>query len=420
MVLSSAAAALVWPPLIQLSRAGRRREAVWLGIALGSLLLAGNGYMQVACAFAAPAILLLLPRERRKILSRYLLPVGIALLLAAPVLVPFLHFLPEFSKDIQPGFKFAQPLTYVPLNLVITDSAYYESNVLGKLPDFHNYALFIGWVPVLLAFWGLSDSRDREERRAVLFLAVVVFLSFWLASAGPQKLIVQALPFRPVILFLEGLRFTGLMAGLAVPAILALAGLGLNKLLAVRSWPALQLTGNGGTALSMSLRWLLAIPLLLAMLSAKKFGSRWIQVAPEAPQLSSVVAALHTKDLQWVSVPFGEHFWVQSAVARELKLTNSAYLTWHWDDRRRPDPILVASYGDIAGMTERSRVGNLRILQAPPGQEYSAVTHADGRRTVCSARGLGRQHRCSLRCHTAWSSCRQGKQLDRLESQRRA
>jgi hypothetical protein len=389
MVLSSAAAALVWPPLILLSRTGRRREAVWLGLALGSLLLAGNGYMQVACAFAAPAILLFLPGERRKILSRYLLAAGIALLLAAPVLVPFLHFLPGFSKDFEPGFQWAQPLAYVPLNLVITDFAYYQSNVLGKLPYAYSYALFIGWVPVLLACWGLRDGGDREERRAVLFLAVLVLLSFWIGSAGPLKLIIKALPFRWVISFVGGLRYTGYMAGLAVPPILALAGLGLNKLLAAR-WPALQLIGKSGTALSVNLRWLLAVPLLLAMLSAKEFGSRWIALWPLPPEQAPVLAALRTPDSQWVSTPFGEDHWVEPAIGSGLKLANNAYLTWHWEGHPSPEPVLAASrQGAPPGMQPRGIVNGIQISATPTGREYAAAVHADGRRTACSARGVG-------------------------------
>jgi len=48
---------------------------------------------------------------------------AIALLLAAPVLVPYLHFSREFGKEFQPGFTFAQPFAYVPLNLVMNWTA---------------------------------------------------------------------------------------------------------------------------------------------------------------------------------------------------------------------------------------------------------------------------------------------------------
>ncbi len=387
MVVSAATAALLFPLLVLVSREGRRRHVVFLAVAAASLLLAGNGYLQVGFALMAPLTLLLIRPENLSRIWSYALAAALALLLAAPVLVPFLHFLPNFNKSIEPGFA-AQPFFAVPLNLVIDDSAFYRSTVLGKLPYAFGYALYIGWIPVLLAFWGLGDDGRREERRTILFLAATAVFALWLGSAGPLRLLMKAIPVRAFVLFLEGLRYPGYMAGLAIPPILGLAGLGLDRLLRAR-WPALQFGVGGRPGLSLSLRWLLAIPLVLALVSARKLGTEWIRADPQLPEVSPVLSALRTPDSQWVSVPYGELFWIQEALERGMKLTNHSYYTWRWDERRPPDPVLVASRQEAPGMIRQSAVGDIGIYRAPPGAEYAAVISDGGRRSVCTARARG-------------------------------
>lgn len=393
LVLSSAAAAMVWPPLILLSRTGRRREAVWLAFAGGSLLLAGNGYLQAAGAFAAllATPLLLEGKNAGKLALRFLTAASLALLLAAPVLVPFLHFLPEFAKDNDPQFRSAQPFAYIPLNLVIGDPRFYRTEALGRLPFPFMYVLFIGWIPVLLAFRGLGGNRSRDERRAVLFLAATALLAFWLASAGPQRLLLRIVHASTLVGLISGLRYTPFMAGLAVPPILGLAAVGLDKLLADLRRSAIRLPRTGARSLrSIDLRPLVLLALAWALLSARRFNAQWIEpVRGVAAEVAPVLKALHTHDLQWVSLPWGELFWIGPGISEGLKLTNSVYLTWHWRGRPPPEPILAAVRNGVPpGMTLANRVAGIDVFRAD-GREYAVVTHPRGERTVCRAVGLG-------------------------------
>ncbi|HYR46155.1 MAG TPA: hypothetical protein VER78_04050, partial [Thermoanaerobaculia bacterium] len=325
-----------------------------------------------------------------RLAPRLCLAAGIALLIAAPVLLPFAHFFHEFDKAVEPTFSWSQPLAYVPLNLVISDHSFYLIKALGHEPYSSPYVLFVGWVPVLLALWGLGDRRGGEWRREKLFLAALVILTFWLASAGPFKLLFKVLPLPPLIRFLSGVRNTAFMAGLAVPPILGLSAIGLDRLFKAR-WPGLPSALPAGLARILSLRWLLLIPLVLALRSAWDFGKPSIRLAPPfPPYIAGVLSSLKTPDSQWVSTPRGEHYWIEPALARGLKLANNAYLTWRWRARPSPEPALAASYAEtFPGMAQASVVSGIRIFAAPPGREYAAVLHADGRRTVCSARGTG-------------------------------
>ena len=189
LLMSTATCTLVLPSLVAFARSGRRRSAILLGVALALLAVAGDGYLQVAMAFSLPLALLLIQWKLEWVMllaRRSVLVAVLALLLAAPFLVPFLHFLPEFAKDHDPSFKTAQPFQYLPLNLVISDLQYYTSDALRKLPYPSHYGNYVGWIPVLLAFWALRGGRDTKDRRVIAFLAGFVFLPLWLGSAVPQ------------------------------------------------------------------------------------------------------------------------------------------------------------------------------------------------------------------------------------------
>src|SRR5206468_5235698 len=185
--------------------------------------------------------------------------------------LPFAHFFGEFDKAVEPTFSWSQPLAYVPLNLVISDHSFYLIKALGHEPYSSPYVLFVGWVPVLLALWGMGDSRGGERLRERLFLAALAILSFWLASAGPFKLLLKVLPLPPLMRLLSGVRNTAFLAGLAVLPILGLSAIGLDRLLKAR-WRGDPSARPGRPPRTLSLRWLLLIPLVLALRAARDSG----------------------------------------------------------------------------------------------------------------------------------------------------
>jgi len=217
-------------------------------------------------------------------------------------------------------------------------------------------------------------------------------LAFWIASAAPLKLLVAIFESFPrLVRLLSGTRYTGFMAGLAVPPLLGLSAIGLDKLLRL-PWPNRQkpFRTKPGAGATVPLRLLVAIPLVYALTDAKSFGARWIALQPRSPEVPQVLQALRTPDLQWVQVPLGEHFWVEPALDRSLKLTHEEFRTWHWRDRTLPDPVLRAERAAVRpGMVERSVIDGVTISSAPSGREYAGVSHSDGRRTVCVSNGRG-------------------------------
>jgi hypothetical protein len=171
-----------------------------------------------------------------------------------------------------------------------------------------------------------------------------------------------------------------------------LAAIGLDRLLNA-SWPALQIKApddeTGSRPVAISLRWLLVVPLLAALVDARGFSSIWLTTSRLDSSVSNVVAALRTPDLQWVNPPFGEQYWVEPAVAGGLKLAIGTQ-GWFWNRRPEPEAVMEATRGaPPPGMTQKAVVDGFTISVAQPGREYAAVEHMAGGRTVCTARGTG-------------------------------
>jgi hypothetical protein len=403
-VIATAACALVLPPLIAVMRAPTRRAAVALGVVLGLAAVAGQGYYQVGFALISPAALLLVPRNPAlwgRLARRLGLALALALLLAAPLLVPFLMFAPVWAKQTDPSLGAFQPLAYLPLNLVIDDMKFHGSDLLGKRSHPALNVIFIGWLAVLLALWGLHKGLRRPDRSALYFLLAQALLALWLASGAPMRWLASVSPSPALTEFVTGLRFGSILAGLAVAPILGLAAVGLDSLLRatgphIRLGVAMPDRQPRVLPLVLDARWLLIVPLLLALNDGRLLGTQWIGTYRLGPEVPAVLDALRTPDLQWVDVPGWKPYWVEPAVARNLKLAGSpeagAVERFRWRDRPLPLPVLsTGPQSPPPGMEPRGDVAGWLVYAAPPGREYAAVTDAMGARTVCTAQGLGGQ-----------------------------
>lgn len=394
LVLTTAACSLVLPAILALHRTGSRRAAVMLAIAFAQSAVAGQGYMQVGLLFTLPTAALLLRPDLASIAlfaRRYALAAGLATLLAAPYLLPVLHFLPELGKHGDPYFRGGQSFAHVPLNLVVADPKFYQTDILGKLPNPFLYSIYVGWIPVLCALAAVFGVRNSGKGPVIAFLAAWAVGALWISTGTPFTLLANA-PTSWVAETARGIRHPSVMAGLAVPAILALAAAAVDRAFAARAPRVAFAIGVGETpmrSLSLDLTLLIAIPLIIALADARSFSSVWISTTRLGPELRPVLEALRTPDLQWVQPPYGEQHWIQNAVGMGLKQASNQE-PWTWKGHAPPEPVAQASRnGSRPGMTLRNVVDGMPIYTAPEGREYAAVTHPGGGRSVCTARGSG-------------------------------
>jgi hypothetical protein len=347
LALSMAACALLLAACVDLALNRTRQAAVRLGIVLALALLAGQGYMQIGMAFSVlPALILLLLDRNwslRPVWKEFALAGGLAVLLAGVWIVPLLHFWPNIDKATDPNFGSAQPLAYLPLNLVIGDSDFYSNASLDKQPFAYLYANYVGWVPVLLALLAVHLA-SRSQRRLLGFFLTAIVLAYFAASAVPFQWLEALVP-----RVINGIRNPALIASLATPPILALSAWAVDLLLRLE-WPRLDLRLVNGTAtrfaLNFSTMWLvLPLPLLLALRSAYQVNRVWLETGQSAPGVQwvtdSINALLPSDQTQWVQTPWGEHFWLPPAMDAGHKIAHFLR-PWWWRQAELPPPFVEA------------------------------------------------------------------------------
>lgn len=390
IVLSTAACSLVLAPLLKLSLTGERRAALQLAVVGALAILSGQGYMQigVGVAFLPAALMLVITHPRRPphIWKEFALAGVLAVLLASIFLVPLLHFWPNFVKDIDPVLGSSQPLEYIPLNFVIRDMAFFQNESLGKLAIPYMYINYIGWVPVLLAVSALR-LWSTAARRALLFFAAAIGLVLFVSSAVPLRWLLDIAP-----AVVSAIRYPVFIAGLAVPALLALAAMGLDRLVK-QTWPnivlALSTQHNPNRVTQIKIKWLvLGVPLLWSINSAQLFGGPWLKSVPESQDVARALSLIKPPASEWVSFPFGEGFWTAGALEAGLKVSPT-FSPWHWKDRE-PPPSHYEGQRDKALSAAPDFVSALDDVywQKHAANEYAAIELGE-QRSPCRATAVG-------------------------------
>jgi hypothetical protein len=400
MVIANAIFTLLFAASIQLALRGGRRQSALVGVLFALLIVAGQGYVQIGFALTAPVFAIVFVDRTgrwRQTLREFALAAGLGILIAGPLLVPLAHNWSEIAKDGDVTFARAQPLAFLPLNLVINDVEFYLGEALHKQPYPEFYLIFIGWIAVALALVGISSLVRRGQVRLLAFLCVYVVLIFWIASAIPFRWLYEhAESHEAIRTFASGVRTPSLISGMVVCPLLALGSMGLDGLLRrPRAEHRLRLSFGSPKdqptgELMVDHRLIAVIVAVLALSQVHSFGREWLGTMPgPGEEIEPVLAALETPDLQWVQPPYGEMFWVPTAIERGYKI---AFAEWPWGlrDRPLPSPELMVSRHVEPELTRVAQIDEgLTLYAAPPGHEYAAITHQDGTRTACTALGEG-------------------------------
>jgi len=386
VTLATAMGSLVLAGILHVHNERSNRSAVLLGVVGALAILSGQGYIQFGMIGILPAVLFLLVEKRRKLSPHwryYLLASFLGFLLAAPLLIPLIHFGSNIAKDLDPEFRSIQPLKYFVLNLVIDNPDFYRSGVLEKFPYPYLYSLYIGWIPILLAVFGISQIK-REGWRVFGFLITGIILAFLIASAVILKPLEKFLP------SLAGIRHPPQIAGLAIPLILALSSYGLEQLMNHR-WPDLSMSyPNTGRRQKwfLSLRWILVIPLLMSLKSAYDYSKVWLYTTHRDDAIFQILATLKTETVQWVEPPFGEHAFVEPAVGMGLKLS-PGIMTWSWHNRGYPLAMkTISRQGSPPGNEKLLGYVNDLPIYINEENEYATI-QAGENLYLCKAYGSG-------------------------------
>ena len=224
-------------------------------------------------------------------------------------------------------------------------------------------------------------------RLLIYFLAAIVWV-FLTSSAVTFRLLTQQIG------FFASIRYSSVIAGLAVPLVLAVAGWGLHLLLQL-NWPriAFWLPGSGSpqTARSFRIHYVvLAIPLLWSIEAAHTFSSPWLKLEQTSPDVYATVQAVKQPSAQWIQLVYGEQFWMPVALDTDVKLAKSIR-PWNWLGRDPPKPYVKGTRDinevDTSSPNYLGEAGGLYLLKHPENQ-YAYIDSGQ-QQIPCEATAVG-------------------------------
>ncbi|TFH36387.1 MAG: hypothetical protein E4G99_05080 [Anaerolineales bacterium] len=387
IIFSTASCSLVIAAGVNLAIKRRRSSMVALAITLALALLSGQGYAQIGLVFGIfPAFLVFTLNQNLRPnsqLKQYGRAIVLALLLSGILLVPTLHFLPNFAKETDSVFRSAQPMGYTLLNLIIRDVSFFYNESLGKILFPAIYINYIGWPALILAVAALWLT-PVPKRRALVFFALAFILILILSSKELILFLSNKLPS-----VMEMYRYPPLVAGLLVPLALSMAALSLDRLMQI-NWPRLSLEFRKDSSRQLPLTWvLLAIPLLLNLFNAYKFGQGWLMQVEIPPDIQQLGSAIPDPGSAWIQPPSNSHQWTVELIEDGHKVTN-IFRPWHWKFRQKPPPSYQAfspqdeiQTGEIITM-----VDEIRVVKYPEVY-YAYVQSGPDETTPCTADARG-------------------------------
>ena len=360
IVFSTASCSLVIAAGVNLAIKRRRSSMVALAVTIALAMLSGQGYAQIGLFFGIfPAFMVFALNKNLKPNSRlkqYVLAIVLALLISGILLVPTLHFLPSFAKEIDVTFRSAQPIEYTFLNLIIRDVRFFHDESLGKILLPAIYINYIGWPAIILAVSALWLTPTKK-RKALAFFALAFILILVLSS---KELVLFVSNKLPAVMGMY--RYPPLVAGLLVPLVLSMAALSLDRLTHI-NWPKLVLEFKKGSRYQIPITWaILAIPLSLNLFNAYRFGQGWLALREIPPDIQQLGSAIPNPGSAWVQPPSSSHQWTVELIEGGHKVTN-IFRPWHWEYRQNPPPSYQAFSpeeeilsGEIIAMVDEIRV----------------------------------------------------------------
>jgi hypothetical protein len=211
-------------------------------------------------------------------------------------------------------------------------------------------------------------------------------LIFFAASGQTFKILEAILPNTFI-----GIRNPSVIASLAVPLLAALAALGVDAIFQrQKNWLLLSSAEEKSKLyLKVNIAWVLLLPMLFALGSASAFGMKWMYIEYDNyTDQNQVIAQLRTPSAQWVQPPYGEHFWLLSAMNARMKIANY-FRPWHWKGRPLPEPYRegfrqepIPEDGEVTGIYD-----GVYITQSP--QNEYAFVQTDNGNIPCAAQTRG-------------------------------
>lgn len=289
-------------------------RALQFVLAAGGLFLAGQGYMQFI--FVLSIIPLGYYAWKHVPFDRFLITaigcvVALGVLLL-PMVVAYIQNGSYMIKDGDADFLSVQPLGYFLLNLFIDDKDFYFVSTLSRQPYPYLYSIYIGYVTVLLALWGLfvkirTTSAANEKsittslvaEQNVLWIWGVISVISMLFVSGTIQRFAMWLNIGVIVEFVVYLRNVVVVGAALAMALIMLSAHGLRMILHDIEQSREQ-TSNGRIQRSQIYQWGIIIALIFQILTALSYAKKYVIVSPPNYRSAPAIAYLRTQPFGFV------------------------------------------------------------------------------------------------------------------------
>lgn len=386
LVLSIASAGFVLPSVIRLSKAPTKRNIVIVAISLALLVLSGQGYSQIVVILAYFPVLLwyiVKPFHRRLENWKYLFQACLlGLLLISILLVPFVHFMGNWQKPVNPELNSLQPLEYSVLNLVIRDKSFFDNQTLEKNPLPWSNINYIGWIPIILSIIGLFFLKRSAHKRELYLFYLIFCLALLFSSKDPYVLVKN-------LSFVQQFRFINVGASLAVQPLILIGAITFDELLKIKWGEALNpRLSSKLERLILPVQWVFVLILMTLSIKAPySFGEDYL-VTHHVEFEPEVLELFNTQSAQWVRPQV--YIFLPELMKRDSKvITFDKSWSWKGVEEIKPYLTIVDKNSGVDTTGTIKTYGNMSVLE-DEAQIYSFV-RTDNLIEPCAAKSLGGQ-----------------------------
>lgn len=374
------------------NRPSLTRGAV-VAIAMGSAMLAGQGYMQLLLVSVMPFLGYYAWRQNffvmpRMALVRISILIGVIfLLITMPLWLNMLYPNQLYVKETSGDQNYYQPITRLFVNLMLDEYDIAKSDIYNNYPYPWVYSTFIGLSSVVFALTGLYWVTQPHNRLLYLIFASVAIWSVLIAS-GLLQSIVQYIPIESLQVMVAGLRYLVVANGFFALAILVMALFSINAVLTeTHWWPSILQRLFERIPANITLSIVVVIVLIVNIQQLYQYNKSWIDdVNGYDENQQAIVDLLNAESHALVRAP---DWMIMPLLQNNFKITDVT-IPWQKPVYQLPEPQYILSMeppanGELIKVHDKdwSLYRNTRAQSA-----YAVVFYPDGTMTSCDSAAI--------------------------------
>ena len=373
-----------------------RKNGILLSIIVSMLLVAGQGYMQIAFVVTLiPISMYLYALKKAHAMAQIPWMAALVSALIAPFLLTFWANNAFFGKDTDLTLSSTQHIGFIMLNYIVDNLDFYNTAVLGRPAFPYLYSNFIGYPIVLGAFVAVLLAVIRhpiiDKFIALIYLifgSVVVVLV--LASGDGQHWI-MGFDIAPLTQFVIGLRNLTLVTSYAGALLVLLAAI-CGDFLIRQLQTAIALIRVNTWVIKGHAHWLVVAVMTWHVLTLYAYNKQFYQFSDQDSPTLLVAEFLKTQPIGGINVE--ANYQVFDIMQTQKKMITQMFYPWlliNTSPTGTMYQLMSAPPNDMTTWQELKRFDETWAIykSTDTNQQYALHTSKNDALTPCTAQGTG-------------------------------